>query len=550
MRSRRDNAWVQWGVFLGVAALLSVLVWAGWSVINHRSMIPFGDAGTEDATTVKVGVTDMPESLDIRPSASSEASEAAADPTAIDTVSPAERLLIGNVYETLVTVDQQNRLQPGLATKWTVANDGLTYTLTIAKNVTFSNGHTLDAADVVWSLQQAVNGQAASQTTNQSAGNSISNSDTNSLGSLASVTNPDATTVVITLNQPNPTLLRTLSGKLGVVFDAEADGTDYAAKAVGSGPFIVRGFRSGQSLTLARNDEYHGTKAASAAVTVTKYDSDAALVKALQNGDIELAQNLGADAAASLQSESAKASTTNGITVTKGATTSKVMLAYNHGTDSLLSDEQARKAFRYQIDAAGITGSQADSDGALGGPISPLESGYEDLTGLFPYDTAQAQSMFGYFGDQYLTTVNLVVTERWRTLAETIKQQIEQGPRPSVNLEVLSDADYAARIQTGTWEMTLMSMDGTDDAGLFVDGNGPFHYDRAEAQQAYASARAATNDADYAERMKTYARLLSEDAAADWLYTRACFTAARSGVSGYPTALTDQRLPLANVRIG
>lgn len=546
MRSRRDNAWVQWGIFLGVAALLSVLVWAGWSVINHRPLIPgFGSSGTEATGNVRIGVTDMPESLDIRPSAAAGNNGDATDPTAIDAVSPAERLLIGNVYETLVTVDQQNRLQPGLATKWTVSDDGLTYTFTIAKNVTFSNGHTLDAADVVWSLQQAVNGRDA----NQSAGNSISNADTNSLGNLASVTNPDASTVIITLAQPNPTLLRTLSGKFGVVFDAEAGSADYATKAVGSGPFTVRDFQSGQSLTFARNDTYHGTKAASATVTVAKYDDDSALAKALKSGDIELAQNLGADAAATLQSETAKASEKTGITVTKGATTSKVMLAYNHGTDSLLSDEQARKAFRYQIDAAGIANSQADSNGALGGPVSALEPGYEDLTGLFPYDTAQAQSMFGYFGDQYLITVNLVVTERWRTLAETIKQQIEQGPRPSVNLEVLSDAEYAARIQAGTWEMTLMSMDGTDDAGLFVDENGPFHYDRAEAQQAYASARAATNDTDYADRMKAYARLLSEDAAADWLYARACFTAARSGVSGYPTALTDQRLPLANVRI-
>ena len=35
----------------------------------------------------------------------------------------------------------------------------------------------------------------------------------------------------------------------------------------------------------------------------------------------------------------------------------------------------------------------------------------------------------------------------------------------------------------------------------------------AEVQQAYADARAATNDADYAEKMKVYACKLSEDAA-------------------------------------
>ena len=72
--------------------------------------------------------------------------------------------------------------------------------------------------------------------------------------------------------------------------------------------------------------------------------------------------------------------------------------------------------------------------------------------------------MFSYFGAQYLTTVNLVVPEEYRSLAETIKQQIERQPRPTVNLEVLSDEDYAKRIKDGKWELTVMSMDGTDDA--------------------------------------------------------------------------------------
>lgn len=38
--------------------------------------------------------------------------------------------------------------------------------------------------------------------------------------------------------------------------------------------------------------------------------------------------------------------------------------------------------------------------------------------------------MFSYFGAQYLTTVNLVVPEEYRSLAETIKQQIERRRAP------------------------------------------------------------------------------------------------------------------------
>ena len=63
------------------------------------------------------------------------------------------------------------------------------------------------------------------------------------------------------------------------------------------------------------------------------------------------------------------------------------------------------------------------------------------------------------------------------------------------------------------------------------------------------AARAATNDADYEARMKAYARLISEDAASDWLYTRKCFTVASTKVSGYPTSMINRRMPLAGLTV-
>ena len=505
--SKRDNTWSKWGIFLGVAVALGALVVVGWTFMQNR----FQPGSSLDAD-VTIGIDDMPQSLDIRS----------------DSSAAAERLLVDNVYETLVTIDQDNKLQPGLATSWKTSDDGLTVTLTLQSGVTFSNGHTLDASDAVWSLQQNVTNKVA---------------DVDELGDLASVANPNATTVVITLAKPNPTLLRALSGRLGIVYDSESSSADYQRKAIGSGPFTVADFQPGHSLKLARSDTYHGTKAASNVVEFY------AILRrrCAQQGPDRRQSRYGGTGFRLRRPPVLNGK--DGLTVKEGATTDKVLLAYNNGTDSLLSDEQARKAFRYQIDAAGIASAQPDAAGALGGPISLLEPGYEDLTGLYPHDENQAGQMFSYFGAQYLTTVNLVVPEEYRSLAETIKQQIERQPRPTVNLEVLSDEDYAKRIKDGKWELTVMSMDGTDDAGIFADPDSMFHYDHTEAQQAYADARAATNDADYEARMKAYARLISEDAASDWLYTRKCFTVASTKVSGYPTSMINRRMPLAGLTV-
>ena len=235
--SKRDNTWSKWGIFLGVAVALGALVVVGWTFMQNR----FQPGSSLDAD-VTIGIDDMPQSLDIRS----------------DSSAAAERLLVDNVYETLVTVDQDNKLQPGLATSWKTSDDGLTVTLTLQSGVTFSNGHTLDASDAVWSLQQNVTNKVA---------------DVDELGDLASVANPNATTVVITLAKPNPTLLRALSGRLGIVYDSESSSADYQRKAIGSGPFTVADFQPGHSLKLARSDTYHGTKAASNVVEFMQYSA-------------------------------------------------------------------------------------------------------------------------------------------------------------------------------------------------------------------------------------------------------------------------------------
>ena len=53
-----------------------------------------------------------------------------------------------SIYETLVTVDAQGHIIPGLAESWQVADDGLSITFTLAEGVLFSNGDHCDAEAV------------------------------------------------------------------------------------------------------------------------------------------------------------------------------------------------------------------------------------------------------------------------------------------------------------------------------------------------------------------------------------------------------------------
>lgn len=124
--------------------------------------------------TVNVGLVLEPTNLDIRNTAG----------IALDQV------LIDNVYQGLVSRTQDGRIVPGLASRYSVSEDGLTYTFNIRNGVTFHSGKPFTVNDVVWSLNQV-------RTTPTLRGNA-------DLKNVQSITSPNATTVVLRLKNPTP----------------------------------------------------------------------------------------------------------------------------------------------------------------------------------------------------------------------------------------------------------------------------------------------------------------------------------------------------------
>ena len=185
-----------------------------------------------------------------------------------------------------------------------------------------------------------------------------------------------------------------------------------------------------------------------------------------------------------------------------------------------------------------------DAYAPLGGPISPLEDGYEDLSGLYPYNLEQGQRMRTYFGVNYIAPIDILVPKEYESIGNDVKTAIE-NLNINTNLEVLdSAADVTERMNAGTYNIALTTMSDEGDASVFDNGQSVFHFENGDAQQAYANAMAATNDNDYQARMRDYARAVSENAASDWLYTRKNFLAVSDGLQGYPKNLTDRLLPL------
>ena len=131
VKSPKPSGFNKW-IPIIIAAVVTLAVIIGIAVVRNGGKTD-GSANTANtADTVTIGLKLAPVSLDIRHQSGSAI----------------EQVLIGNVYEALLSRDSDNQVQPGLAKSWDISEDGKTYTFHLNKNMSFSNGDKLDAEDV------------------------------------------------------------------------------------------------------------------------------------------------------------------------------------------------------------------------------------------------------------------------------------------------------------------------------------------------------------------------------------------------------------------
>ena len=172
------------------------------------------------------------------------------DPVGLDphlTTATATRNMMENVFDTLVQVDPNLRIIPGLATSWTTSPDGLVWTFTLRGNVKFHNGRAMTADDVVYSLNRIRDPKTKSPRASDFA-------------IVDSVTATGPLTVAIRLKQPFSPLLAKLALSTNVIVPhevVEKDG-DLNTEPVGTGPYRFVEYTPQQRLVLVRSGDFWG----------------------------------------------------------------------------------------------------------------------------------------------------------------------------------------------------------------------------------------------------------------------------------------------------
>ncbi|MBM3714174.1 MAG: ABC transporter substrate-binding protein [Actinobacteria bacterium] len=439
-----------------------------------------------------------------------------------------EQALIDNVYQGLVTregaEDGTVSIAPALATEWTVSDDGLTYTFSLREGVTFHDGSELTVDDVVDSLQSTKD-DATLQGSADLAG-------------VSSITAPDASTVVVTLAQPNIDFLFTLTGRAGLIFNA-GDTTDLATAANGTGPFRLQSWNTGDSLVLERNDDYWGDPAGVAEVVLDYIPDQSAAVNAAVSGDVDVALEIDPELQSQLEG--------GDFDLRTGLTTDKGTLAFNNQR-APLNDERVREALRLSIDHDALVEALGTGE-TLYGPIPPLDPGYEDLSDTLSYDPDRARELLAEAGvsdldltltipSVYDTTLPTFLVSSFADIGVTL--EVDSVEFPAWLQDVFQNKDY---------DLSFVRHVEARDFGNWANPDYYFGYDNAEVQDLYARALATTDEDESSALLSEAARIVADEDAADWLFLSTPIAAVGTHVANFPQNSLNVRMPLAETTV-
>lgn len=182
------------------------------------------------------------------------------------------------VYDYLVSLDEEGKVIPSLAENWVISDDGKTYTFNLRQGVMFSNGEEVKASDVVFSTEMAkVSSYNGARYINFDYAEAL-----------------DKYTVVLHMKAPEFAFLDKLACGILMVVNETAYkeyGDRYGRSAettVGSGPYIVTGFIPDEEVILVANEDYFKGVASVKKIKMKAISDKNAAVIALQAGDLDL----------------------------------------------------------------------------------------------------------------------------------------------------------------------------------------------------------------------------------------------------------------------
>ena len=189
-------------------------------------------------------------------------------------VASSDKVTNFQIFDSLVRYGDSGVITPGLASDWTLEDDGLTYTFTIREGVLFHNGATMTTEDIIFSMDTMM-----AQPMNSWMGTYI-----------ASYTRISSTSIQVVKASPFAKVLNILADRFFVVPEATYDGAEaaFADAPIGTGAYKFVSQGADKSVTLIKNEDYFFGVPAITNVTIIAPVEAAAAVIQLESGDVDI----------------------------------------------------------------------------------------------------------------------------------------------------------------------------------------------------------------------------------------------------------------------
>ena len=328
--------------FLKRAGIVTLAVPGAAAVLDACSSV----ATTAKASTIRVGWAIEPDTMNPLTTYSTEAVE-----------------VLQLVYDNLMHYDLQLKPEPGLATSWTYSSDGKSITYKLRK-ANWQDGKPFTSADAKFTfdvIQSKQVSQYAQWVTD-----------------LTSTEAPDDATLVLHFSRPqafNPGLAVPILPQHIWQGMSAADIQKFAnAKPIGTGPYKFVNWKKGQSIEIARNEDWWGTKPAAEKITWILFQNEDVMTQSLRTGAVDICPEIpptiweGLKGAQNVKPVSLQSFSFHhiGINVSDNP---------KSGGNPLLKDLVVRQALSYAVDRQQLVNVALAGHGLPGGAILPAGFG-------------------------------------------------------------------------------------------------------------------------------------------------------------------------------
>ncbi|GAB3798132.1 ABC transporter substrate-binding protein [Virgibacillus kimchii] len=353
--------------------------------------------------------------------------------------------MILNLFEGLLTANNDGSLEPGLAEDYDVSDDGMTYTFYIREGVTFHNGDPLTVEDIQYTFERLTGLGGDDPLTSE-------------FDYIESMETPDENTFVFHLEEPNSSFLAFLTALNSAIIPKSNDGNhnDYP---IGTGPFQFESYSPGADMVILKNEDYwkEGIPYLDQVTFRFQADNQSALMS-MRAGELDL-MDVEPHRIPEIEDE---------FNVMLEPANSTLIIGFNHDREPF-DDLKVRQAINFAIDKdAMIDMAFSGYAEKLGSNMSPAMELFhqEGLDEVYDRDVEQARQLLEEAGypDGFSTTLSISSHNSMYTDIAQVAVENLREIGIDVEIEVIEWGVWLERIYQGRdYEMTAIDFTGKLD---------------------------------------------------------------------------------------